>query len=168
MKSKRIVICLIATTCLGCERGSPADSLVGAWRLVSWEQRTASGDVSYPYGQMPEGQIVYTSNGQMSAQLMNPGGTLAGVAVSGPQEIVSRMAENYFAYYGAYTVDESAQTVTHHVQGSLAPAWVGTDQLRRFEFLSNDRLELTAMVSEEDQVSDVATGPQVLLWARIE
>jgi hypothetical protein len=153
---------------MGCEQAQPQDSFVGAWRLVSWEQRTASGDVSYPYGMTAQGQIVYTANGQMSAQLMNPGADLAGVTASGTEEIIGRAADTYFAYYGTYELDESAQTVTHRVQGSLAPNWVGSDQVRQFEFLSNGRLQLTAIITEEERVSDSAIGPQVLVWERIE
>ena len=168
MKSGNILACLVAAACLGCGSEELSGSLVGAWRLASWEQRSASGEVSYPYGEMPEGQIVYTSNGQMSAQLMNPRDTLAGVTASGTEEIVSRVAQNYFAYYGTYTLDELARTVTHHVHGSLASTWVGSDQVRQFEFLTDDRLQLVATIDDDSQVSSVATGQQVLVWERIE
>jgi Lipocalin-like domain len=29
------------------------DALVGAWRLVSWENRAADGQVNYPWGPTP-------------------------------------------------------------------------------------------------------------------
>ena len=48
-----------------------------------------------------------------------------------PQEIKAAF-EGYVAYYGTYEVDEEASSVTHHVQGSLFPNWVGNDQLRLF------------------------------------
>lgn len=169
MKSMRLLIVAAAAAMPGCSRQSAADLLVGAWSLVSWEQRSASGDVSYPYGESPQGQIIYTANGEMSAQLMNPVGTLSGVAASGAEEIIARMSENYFAYYGTYTLDESARTVTHHVRGSLAPTWVGSDQVRAFEFLGHDRLQLTAIIDADDQLGEeLPTGPQILVWARAE
>lgn len=152
----------------GTGQPSPPDPFVGTWRLVSWEQRSAEGEVTCPYGRRPRGLIVYTPNGQMSAQLMNPDGNLAGATASGAREIIGRMSENYFAYYGTYTVDRAAKTITHHVQGSLAPSWVGTDQIRQFEFLGSDRLRLTADISERDRFGDVATGRQILVWERID
>ena len=106
MRSRHWGIFLFGVACIACEQAEPQDSLVGAWRLVSWEQRTASGVVSYPYGRTPEGQIVYTANGQMSAHLMNPGADIAGVTASGTEEIIGRAAETYFSYYGTYEVDE--------------------------------------------------------------
>jgi len=168
MKAKHIAALALAAGCFACEQTNERDSLVGAWRLISWEQPSATGEASYPYGRTPEGQIIYTANGQMSAQLMNPGGNLAGVTASGAQEIVGRMSENYFAYYGTFTLDPETQTVTHHVKGSLAPNWVGSEQPRQFEFLPDGRLQLIAVLGAQDQTSDFATGRQVLVWERIE
>jgi len=168
MRSRHWLILLLGIVCSGCEQTERTDSLVGPWRLISWEQRTAGGDVSYPYGMSPEGQIVYTANGRMSAQLMNPGADLAGVTASGTEAIIGSAADTFFAYYGTYELDEWAQTVTHHVEGSLASSWVGSDQVRQFEFLSDGRLQLTAIIAEEDRVSDGTIGPQVLVWERIE
>jgi hypothetical protein len=53
-------------------------------------------------------------------------------------------------------VDESAQTVIHHVQACLVPSWVGTDLKRTYRFDGN-RLVLTA---------STATGVLELVWER--
>ena len=170
MKSIRVITLLIGLGCFGCEQGSPADSFVGTWRLVSWEQADASGEAIYPYGEVPEGQLVYTSEGQMSAHLMNPGASLADATASGAEEIIGQAMRGYFAYYGTYTVDASAGTVTHRVRGSLAPTWIGTDQVRAFEFLDGNRLQLSAALREDDNVARATgtRGRQVLVWERIE
>jgi hypothetical protein len=47
----------------------------------------------------------------------------------------------YVAYFGTYTVDEKKHAVTHHIEGSLAPEFTGTDQPRPFK-LEGDRLEI--------------------------
>ena len=47
----------------------------------------------------------------------------------------------YDSYFGRYTVDEKAGTVTHHVEGSLFPEDLGSDWLRPFT-LEADRLTL--------------------------
>ena len=159
---------------------SPTALFVGAWRLVSWERTSASGEVSYLYGRAPEGQLIYTANGRMSAQLMNPeapppdvagssqGEATADVAGSSPNEATAEVAKKFFAYWGTYSVDESAARVTHHVLGGLARRWVGRDQVRRYEFLSDDRLRLTADL-ENDDVAERAgfAGAQALVWERI-
>ncbi len=40
----------------------------------------------------------------------------------------------YEAYYGTYEVNEQANSVTHHVQGSLVRALVGKDLTRIYRF----------------------------------
>jgi hypothetical protein len=50
------------------------NSLVGAWRLVSCVEVDAkSGEVYLPFGAVPEGLILYTLDGYMSAQLSAAG-----------------------------------------------------------------------------------------------
>jgi len=71
--------------------------------------------------------------------------------------------EGFVGYYGAYEVDEEQGTVTHHLEGSSFPNWVGTDQRRFFEF-SGSRLTLST--------PPIAFGGQdvtgVLIWERAE
>ena len=147
---------------------SATELFVGAWRLVSWERTSPSGEVSYLYGREPEGQLIYTSNGQMSAQLMNPDAKSPADARSSSNETAAEIAKQFFAYWGTYSVDESAACVTHHVLGAVARSWVGRDQVRRYEFLGDDRLQLTADL-ENDDVAERAgfAGAQVLVWERI-
>jgi hypothetical protein len=46
------------------------EQLVGAWRLVSCVETDANtGEVYLPMGEVPEGLILYTPDGYMSAQL---------------------------------------------------------------------------------------------------
>jgi hypothetical protein len=41
-------------------------TLVGAWRLLSWENRTADGQVTYPMGIDALGSLLYTADGRFS------------------------------------------------------------------------------------------------------
>jgi Lipocalin-like domain len=57
---------------------------------------------------------------------------------------------DYIAYFGSYTIDEKAGTVTHHRQASIQPGDSG-DLVRKYEFVgdrlilrsSNSKLEIT-------------------------
>ena len=50
------------------------DQLIGAWKLLSYEERPVDGSPSfYPMSEKPMGIIMYTPDGFMSAQLMKPG-----------------------------------------------------------------------------------------------
>jgi hypothetical protein len=60
-------------------------------------------------------------------------------AVMTPQEAKIAVTD-YIAYFGTYTIDAQAGTVTHHRQDSIQPGDFG-DLIRRYEFVG-DRLVL--------------------------
>ena len=108
------------------------DSLIGTWRLVSYEAHDAQGKISDPLGKNLLGLLCYTKDGFMSLQVMRegrPGYSSGDIHVSLMEEMAAA-ADGYVAYAGRFSVDEAAGTVTHHVQLSLSPTWVGTDQTR--------------------------------------
>jgi hypothetical protein len=49
------------------------DQLVGAWELTSFIERDiATGVENHPFGKHPQGLILYTPDGYVSAQLQRP------------------------------------------------------------------------------------------------
>ena len=49
----------------------PADeSLVGFWRLISFEGRIDGGELVLPFGEDPHGGLTYTADGHFAVQLM--------------------------------------------------------------------------------------------------
>ena len=48
----------------------------------------------------------------------------------------------FIGYYGSFTVDSAAGTVTHTLEVASIPNWVGSEQVRFFEF-DGDRLTLS-------------------------
>jgi hypothetical protein len=153
---------------IGCAAGfapalqaAPRDRFIGVWKLIRCERKSKDGRIDYPYGEKPVGRITYDKAGRMSAQLMRPGrrSTVApGVSLiagnAGSEEIRDAV-DGFIAYFGTFDVDESAQTVIHHVQACLVPSWVGTDLKRTYRFDAN-RLVLTA----------AATSVLELVWER--
>jgi hypothetical protein len=127
------------------------DRLVGGWQLMGYEV-TADGKTDHPLGDHPRGAILYTPDGYMSAQLAGPG----------PYKDDDRPDAYYVAYSGPYDVDESTQTVAHHVQVSVIPSWLGTTQLRHARFDGPDKLTLS--VSQPS--SGGVTTTQTISWAR--
>ena len=49
------------------------EALVGAWQLLSWENRAADGQVSYPMGTDALGVLLYTASGRFSVTISRPG-----------------------------------------------------------------------------------------------
>ena len=117
-------------------------SVIGTWRLVSYEARAADGAVSYPLGRDAIGYITYTDDGRMSVAMMSAGRT--GYASSdlrgGTVEEKLAAAETYISYCGSYEVQ--GDVVVHHVEVAFFPNRVGTSQRRTFE-ISGDTLRLS-------------------------
>ena len=122
-------------------QGSTSD-FIGSWRLGSWTQVDGTPRCSEEEGGS-SGQIIYTSDGHMADQL---GCSEIGIEELGDlnaRAVVRRLGRRHLSYYGTYSVDETARTVTHHVEGSSNVGFVGTDRVRSFVFEGNDRLVLS-------------------------
>jgi hypothetical protein len=148
------VLLLISVAALLCSAQAPkkfssrkmSDEFVGAWKLISLERRTTAGEVTYPMGQNPVGRLTYDALGRMSVQIMRPDRPkfqAASVAGGTPEEKIAAL-DGYTAYYGTFSVSETERVVIHHVEASLYPNWVGSDQRRFYEF-SGDQLILRAV-----------------------
>jgi hypothetical protein len=117
-----------------------ATRFLGTWKLVSI---VSNGQIDPAYGEHPVGQIYYDGTGHMAAQIM-PDRRRPRFAGSSPTPEEAKSAiSGYVAYFGTFTVDEKAHTVTHHRDGTLTPGMVGVDLVRSYEFDSNGRLILT-------------------------
>jgi len=137
--------------------GAGAEKLVGAWQLVSIETVGPHGDVTYPYyGKHPEGLLIYDRSGWMSVQIVsdpkpdlpNIDSRAAILAATPEQKAIA--VEGYYAYFGTWTLDQSASTVTHHLRQSLYPGERGEDFMRQFS-IDDDRLTLIAKVHEMNE-----------------
>ena len=139
------------------------DALVGAWRLVSWENQAADGQVTYPMGPDPIGYVPYAADGRFSVTISrrDRAGFAAGDLLSGTTQEQARAVEGFVAYAGRYSCH--GDRVIHHVELSLFPNWVGTDQQRSVE-LAADRLTLSAsplLLAGKQQI------PR-LVWERVD
>ena len=111
-------------------------AFLGTWRLLSYEARDSSGQLQYPIGKDVTGQLIYDPDGNMSAHMMrNDRPTFASNDLGQGSDAEVRTAfEGHFSYFGTYAVNPTKQRVTHHVQGSSYPNWIGTDQIRNYDF----------------------------------
>jgi hypothetical protein len=140
-----------------------AAALVGAWRLVSWTiEYPANGRVTQPFGAVPEGLLVYSADGHMSAAMQRPGRARLSRAdpnAVGDAEKAAAFA-GYLHYAGTWSVAGGA--VVHAVELAMNPNLVGTRQVRHAS-LEGDRLELRA---EEPLESPGQVRRHRILWRR--
>ena len=144
-----------------------ANKLVGAWRLVSIQGTDATFHFVYDH---PTGILIYDRSGWMSVQIAITGERkpfVNGPAGGTAEEKVAAF-DNYLAYYGTWTLDLKAQTVTHHLTDATPPNWRGHDNVRWFEFQGNDRLLLIPREDGKGGVIDRKNATFKLLWERIQ
>ena len=127
------------------EAGAVGRSLVGAWSLVECAEILQGGSRRLPLGEGARGQVVYTADGRMSAQLVRADrAPFASDDFRGaPVDVAAEAFQQYFGYFGSYTVDAGAATVTHFIEGAWFPNLENKAQVRAFRFEQN-RLILEA------------------------
>ncbi len=142
---------------------SVRDKFVGTWKLVSCEFRRPDGNVTLPYGPDAAGMLMYDAAGHMAVQFMGDDRPLfaSGDIQKGTPEETKAAFDSMVAYFGTYEVDESEGLVTHHLEGSWFPNWVGIDQKRFFE-LAGNRLTLKS----PPLLAAGATVTALLIWER--
>lgn len=109
------------------------ERLIGAWKLVSYVEKPVNGSVPlYPMGEAPQGLILYTPDGHMSAQLMRPSRRpfSSDDWFRASDEEVREEALGDIAYSGRFQTGEAKPTQTHSMHVSLFPNWLGQTQLR--------------------------------------
>ncbi len=140
-----------------------SNPLVGTWRLISWEIRSVDGQkISYPLGKDAVGYIIYNQDGYMSVAISRPNRQefAAGDLLEGSAEEKAQAASTYVSYCGRY--EFHGATVSHYVDVSLFPNWVGVEQERLVELRGN-RLSLSTRPMLLGGIQQTAH----LIWERV-
>jgi hypothetical protein len=119
------------------------DELIGTYKLISWENRHESGEISYPLGPDAKGLISYSQDGFVFVHIMavNRKAFSSGDLFGGEASEIVAGATSHISYCGTYKIEN--QDVIHRVQICSFPNWVSTEQRRHFHF-DNGNLLLSA------------------------
>ena len=117
---------------------SARETFVGAWRLAWMEEPGPDGTITRITDR--KGTLMYTRDGRMSVQIQFPES----------QSSVSNdyVLSGYEASFGTYEVNEEAQRITRHVEGSITRGLVGRRLTRAYRF-SDGRLTMRSVRPEE-------------------
>jgi hypothetical protein len=118
------------------ESSSIRDRFIGTWALVSNEDRLTDGSTrSYPAtGPHGKGYLMYTADGHMCAELMNPDRP-AWKDRWNPSDAEKVSAiDGFVAYCGRYEIDEANRVMYHYPEIAWSPNYVGTKQPRPYTF----------------------------------
>ena len=145
--------------------GPIAEALIGVWRLREYSEVTEGTAALYPFGPDPDGLLIYTSDGFVSALLMawgRPNLSGNGFREGTPDEYTSA-GKSFIGYTGRYDVDEANLVVTHRPTVAFVPNMVGSVQQRLVD-LQEDVLVLTA---EHARTAGFPVTKSRLEWVRV-
>ena len=116
-----------------------AERFLGMWRRIS---------------PTDTGLICYDRSGQMIVQSAPKRERPRAGAKPTPAEALDAIT-GYVAYFGKYTIDEKAGTVTHHQAATVQPG-PAVELVRAFEFVGDNRLILRPVDGGDD-----------IIWERV-
>ena len=139
-------------------------TLPGTWRLVSRIDVGANGErrPDPALGEDPIALLFYDRSGNFAAQFMKRDRSTVVEVVGGPAKNNSRAKDGYDAYFGSYTVDDAAGTVTQKLAGALSKENVG-HVLTRGMSVDGDELKIELETTSVDGEPVTRT----LRWQRV-
>jgi hypothetical protein len=142
-----------------------SQALLGTWRLLSRENRTAGGErrIDPGLGADPEALLFDDRRGNFAAQFMKRDrkpGSFESAAVAGPNN--SRAVGGYDAYFGSYEVDDLTGAVRQRLVGALSPENVGL-VVTRSRRVAGDELTIQLDTASADGTPVLRT----LRWRRV-
>ena len=141
-----------------------AADFIGTWRLVDYSFIHDDGVIEKPWGTDVRGYLLYSAEGYMSGNLgpaRHRRGVIERISPDPASTARPRRNRRYIAYTGRYTVEND--TITHHVEASLFPHWVGRPEVRHYSF-GGDRLTLRTDTLRHGRHTMVAQ----LIWERVQ
>ena len=140
-----------------------SSKFAGTWKLVSFHSQGLDGEIVYPLGKDAKGRLHYEAGGRMAVQIMNPKRPRfsLGDPLRSSESEVRAAFDGYVAYYGTYSVNEDAGTMVHYIEAALLPNWVGTEQLRHFDY------DGKFLVLKGPLTMDGVKGIVNLVWERL-
>jgi hypothetical protein len=98
-----------------------APSLLGTWRLLSFEARDSKGQLQYPLGEHVSGLLVYDAGGNMAAHVMKNDRPIfaANDPDRGTDAEVRTAFEGHASYFGTYMIDPTMQNCNTSRSGCM-------------------------------------------------
>jgi len=122
------------------------ERVVGTWDLVSNYAVRQDGSRLDPFGPNSAGRYMLDATGRFTYMIYGSGRPkfASNNRREGSSEENKAAVQGIIAFYGTYTVDEPARTVTWHVERCSFPNWEGSDR--------KTTVMLTAMICRIPQI----------------
>jgi hypothetical protein len=131
-----------------CAREQPVrvdrSPLVGTWRASAYIVTRSGEAPRYPFGDAPKAYLVYDNTGHVFFQAVADARVLEdarGRWRGADSAALTALLQSGLAYFGTYTANAGAGTVTHHIEGELPPN-IGTTEVATPYRVAGDTLVL--------------------------
>jgi len=111
----------------------------GTWSLAAVENINPDSSKTLPYGENPQGLLVFEPNGDYAIQILKavrPKVAANDKNKATPEENAALVQGNN-SHFGEYSVDEAKHTITFKVEHAFYPNWEGTVQERSYTLENN-------------------------------
>ena len=130
------------------------DDLVGVWTLEATYTEDDDGNRTPVLGENPQGRIMYTADGYMTAMTGRGDRQLP---ASGASEADKAAAfDSFMSYAGRWTLND--KVVTHQIEYATNPNWVGTARDRSIDH-QGDRMVFSGLSGD-------GVTRAVIIWRR--
>lgn len=150
-------------------QGSIREYFLGAWKLVSTENKYPDGHTTpYPdLGPDAKGFLLYTASGHMCAQLMKPGRPRWAQDGTPTAEEAASALDGFTSYCGTFEIRENEHTIVHHPETAWSPNWLQTLQRRPYHLINQDRFFFRGTGTEKLQNGNEVPVVWTITWERL-
>jgi hypothetical protein len=117
------------------------EQLVGDWIQVSNVTTRPDGSKVDTWGPNPKSILIFGSGGRVATVVTRSDlpKFASNNRAMGTADENKAVVQGSIAYFGTYTVDESAKTLSMHIEAATFPNWTGTTQTRKIT-ISGDEM----------------------------
>ncbi len=130
------------------------DDLVGVWTLEATYTEDEDGNRTPALGDDPQGRIMYTADGYMTAMTGRGDRQLPATGASDAEKAAA--FDSYMNYAGRWLLRDNV--VTHQIEYATNPNWVGTTRERTIDH-QGDRMVFSGLAAD-----GVTRG--IMIWRR--
>jgi len=134
--------------------------MAGTWHLVSVTFINSSGERTRPYGDDPQGLLIFDKGGEYATQILRTGRPkfASGNKARGTADENRSLVIGSNSHFGTYVLDSRRMTVTFKIISAFFPNWESTEQTMTV-LLKEGKLTLNAPTS-------TSGGKAEVVWKR--
>lgn len=138
---KAIIICLFCfSKMLWAQEPVSENELIGTWSLVSITNIYQDGTRVQPYGNNPDGILIFDKKGNYTIQILRAQRPLIATGnknTSTPDENAA-LVQGYNGHYGTYTVEANNKIIVFRITHAFFPNWEHKIQKRTYSYKNNE------------------------------